>query len=82
MSNLAPVLVYTKPDCPGCKFTKAKLEKHGIPYEAHDVTERPEAAARVKELGYQQLPVVECGPDHWSGYKPDHLAALANRPSL
>ena len=32
---------------------------------------------RVTELGYRQVPVVEAGGDHWSGFRPDMIARLA-----
>jgi glutaredoxin-like protein NrdH len=28
-------------------------------------------------LGYQQAPDVEAGNDHWSGFRPDRIKALA-----
>ena len=37
-----------------------------------------EAMARVTELGYRQAPVVIAGEDHWSGFRPDMIGALAS----
>lgn len=36
-----------------------------------------EAFEYVKSLGYQSAPVVVAGDDHWSGFLPDRIAALA-----
>jgi len=74
---MSQILVFTKPQCYGCTFTKRKLDELGLDYEAIDVTENEEAMARVTELGYMQLPVVVAGDQHWSGYSPDRLEALA-----
>ena len=53
-----------------------KLDKCGAAYEVRDVTEDQTAYARVRELGYQQVPVVEAGGQHWSGYRPDRIGGL------
>ena len=34
-------------------------------------------AESIKALGYQQAPVVFAGGDHWSGFRPDKIRALA-----
>ena len=31
----------------------------------------------IKGLGYQQAPVVVAGEDHWSGFRPDRIKAIA-----
>lgn len=76
------ITVYTKPDCQPCNATKKKLEQLGAEYTLIDVTEDPDAAAAVRELGYLQTPVVVVGDIHWSGYSPDKLrwAADATNP--
>lgn len=42
-----------------------------------DVTQDPESLAFIKGLGYQQAPVVVAGEDHWSGFRPDRIKAVA-----
>ena len=32
-----------------------------------------------RDLGYLQAPVVIAGDMHWSGFRPDEIAKLANR---
>ena len=57
------------------------LAKKGIDYSVVDVTEDQAAYEHVVSLGYQQVPVVETGEDHWSGYRPDMISQLAVRVS-
>ena len=71
------VTVYTKPQCVQCDATKRALTSNRIEYETVDVTENAAALARVKELGYAQAPVVVTSQDHWSGFRPDKIKALA-----
>ena len=53
-----------------------KLDKEGLEYEKLDGT-TPEAVAHLKSLGYQQLPVVFYGGEHWSGFRPDLIQQIA-----
>ena len=71
------VTVYTTPNCGGCGLTKMVLDKEGIDYEVVDLSEDEQALATVKDLGYSQAPVVVAGEDHWSGFQPDLIKALA-----
>lgn len=72
------VTVYTKPACVQCTATYKALEKQGIEYDVVDITEKPEARDFVLALGYQQAPVVVAGTEnHWSGFRPDRIKALA-----
>ncbi|ABG94984.1 possible glutaredoxin-like protein [Rhodococcus jostii RHA1] len=72
------VTVYTKPDCVQCNSTYRALDKKGIDYSIVDLTENLSARDRVMGLGYLQAPVVVAGDQHWSGFRPDRIAALAN----
>ena len=71
------ITVYTKPACVQCNATYKALDKQGLPYEVVDITEVPEARDYVMALGYLQAPVVVAGGDHWSGFRPDRIRALA-----
>ena len=71
------VTVYTKPACVQCNATYRALDKAEIEYEKIDITTDPEAREYVLSLGYLQAPVVVAGDSHWSGYRPDRIAALA-----
>lgn len=75
------VRVYTTPACQQCTATTRKLTALGVAFTAIDLTDPENAAERdyvVNDLGHAAAPVVEVdGDDHWSGYRPDRLAALA-----
>ena len=71
------VTVYTKPACVQCRATYKALEKNGIPYDVVDLTEDAEARNLVMALGHLQAPVVIAGDEHWSGFRPDRISALA-----
>lgn len=73
----ATVTVYTKPACVQCNATYKALQKQGIEYDVVDITEVPEARDYVTGLGYLQAPVVVAGDNHWSGFRPDRIKALA-----
>ncbi|ROZ64687.1 glutaredoxin-like protein NrdH [Kocuria soli] len=70
------VTVYSKPSCVQCNATYRALTKSNIDYDVIDVTEDQEAFDRVVGMGYQQVPVVVAGEDHWSGYRPDKISSL------
>ena len=71
------ITVYTKPQCVQCRATKRALDKQGLDYEEVDLTQDEEALNTVKALGYQSAPVVFANGDHWSGFRPDKVKALA-----
>ncbi|UXA08534.1 redoxin NrdH [Mycobacterium sp. SMC-2] len=71
------ITVYTKPACVQCSATFKALDKQGIGYEKVDITLDNEARDYVMALGYLQAPVVVAGDDHWSGFRPDRIKALA-----
>ncbi|MGO1458498.1 MAG: glutaredoxin-like protein NrdH [Flaviflexus sp.] len=71
------ITVYTKPACVQCNATTRALNKAGLAYDTVDLTEDAEALEAVKALGYQQAPVVMAGGDHWAGFRPDKIKALA-----
>ncbi|MGB8665598.1 MAG: glutaredoxin domain-containing protein, partial [Serratia inhibens] len=48
-----------------------------IDYQVIDLTQDQQALNHVKSLGYQQVPVIIAGDDHWSGFRPDKIGALA-----
>lgn len=71
------VTVYTKPACVQCNATYRALDKKGIVYQSVDISQDPAALERVRALGYMQAPVVITDADHWSGFRPDKIDALA-----
>ncbi len=71
------VTVYTLPSCVQCESTKKYLKNKDVAFEVVDLSEDAAAMELVKSLGYQAAPVVVAGEDHWSGFRPDKLSALA-----
>lgn len=71
------ITVYSKPLCVQCDATKRALNKAGVAYDVVDITEDAEALATIKGMGYLQAPVVITSEDHWSGFRPDKIKALA-----
>lgn len=71
------ITVYSKPACIQCTATTRELDRKGIPYKYIDLTEDSGAMETVRDLGYMQAPVVVAGEDHWSGFRPDKIGALA-----
>ncbi len=69
--------MYSKPLCVQCDATKRALTKAGVAYDVVDVTEDADALARIKSMGYAQAPVVITEQDHWSGFRPDKIKAIA-----
>ena len=70
------VTVYTKPSCVQCTATKRALTKAGIEFEEVDLTQDSASLEKIKNLGYQQAPVVFAGDKHWSGFRPDFIKRL------
>ncbi|MHA3685408.1 glutaredoxin-like protein NrdH [Leucobacter salsicius] len=73
------ITVYTKPSCVQCTATYRALDSKGIEYNVLDLSEDETALETVKELGYLQAPVVVTDDEHWSGFRPDKISALASR---
>lgn len=71
------ITVYTKPACVQCNATYKALDKVGVDYDVIDISENDEARDYVMALGYLQAPIVVAGDDHWSGFRPDRIKALA-----
>ncbi|MHB0776092.1 glutaredoxin-like protein NrdH [Halomonas sp. WWR20] len=71
------IKIYSKPACVQCTATYRALDKQGLEYTVVDLTENLAARQTVEDLGYRQLPVVVAGDDHWSGFRPDRIQALA-----
>lgn len=70
------ITVYSKPGCMPCKMTKAKLDRMGVEYWSRCVVSELDAMDEVVRLGYREMPVVVAGEQHWSGFRPDLIAAL------
>lgn len=73
------ITVYTKPACAQCNITYKALDKLGLSYEVVDISQDQEAHNYVMALGYLSAPVVVAGDEHWSGFRPDRIKALAEQ---
>ena len=73
------ITVYSKPACVQCNATYRALDKLGFEYEVVDISQDADARDYVMSLGHLQAPVVVAGGQHWSGYRPDQIKALAER---
>ncbi|WP_109317698.1 glutaredoxin-like protein NrdH [Pseudovibrio ascidiaceicola] len=71
------ITVYSKPACVQCTATTRALDSAGISYDVIDLSQDADAFAAVQELGYRQVPVVVTGDQHWAGFRPDKISALA-----
>lgn len=78
------VTVYSKPACIQCTMTYRALDKAGVTYTVVDVTESAAALEYVsEELGYSAAPIVVVNDhNHWAGFRPDRIAALAQSRML
>ncbi|MET8430106.1 glutaredoxin family protein [Nocardia sp. NPDC004860] len=70
------VVLYSKPGCGQCVATSKALVARGIPFVKRDVSSDANAAERVRNLGYQSLPVIVAGDMHWSGFQLDKIDQL------
>ncbi|WP_029276426.1 glutaredoxin-like protein NrdH [Carnobacterium jeotgali] len=71
------IIVYSKPNCMQCNFTKRYLEDKGVSYEVKDIFESEEALNEVKDLGFSSVPVISVeGQEAFNGFRPDLLDQL------
>ncbi len=73
------VKVYGVAGCVACDATCRSFDKKGVHYDYVDLGLDSVAAEYVASLGYKEAPVVIAGDDHWSGFRPDRINALATQ---
>lgn len=73
---MTEITIYSKPNCVQCNATYQAFERKQLQYKVIDLSEDNQAIEFIKKLGYQQLPVVIVGVQHWSGFRPDKINAL------
>lgn len=76
------ITVLTNMGCPPCRVTKRKLDSLGVEYVERSLSDDAEAYDLAVGLGHKAAPVVIVerpggSVEHWSGYRPDLLAALS-----
>ena len=52
------------------------LTDRGVEYRERNVADDADALELAKSLGHSASPVVIAGEQHWSGFRPDLIAAL------
>lgn len=76
------LVVYSRDNCPQCKFTKEFLKKHDIPFETVNVEVQDGALEILRHYDWQSLPVVSIDDElsdqtkTWFGFRPDRLESL------
>ncbi|QTO55004.1 glutaredoxin-like protein NrdH [Duffyella gerundensis] len=70
------IIIYTKDACVQCDATKNAMARSGLDYQLVNLDQNVEAIEHLRALGYRQVPVVIAGETHWSGFRPDKIAAL------
>ncbi|EHS49726.1 glutaredoxin-like protein NrdH [Rhizobium sp. PDO1-076] len=71
------ITVYSKPACVQCTATTRAFDRKGLDYTIIDISKDNAAFDLVRGLGYVQVPVVVAGEQHWAGFRPDMISALA-----
>ncbi|MGN1057327.1 MAG: glutaredoxin-like protein NrdH [Comamonas sp.] len=71
------IKIYSKPNCVQCSMTMRTLDRQGVSYEVVDVSQDNVAAEQLQAWGYRQVPVVQVGEEHWSGFRPERLASIS-----
>jgi glutaredoxin-like protein NrdH len=76
---MTAITVYTKPGRAQCDAVFRVLDEMGVDYRRVDISTDREAREHVMALGYLCMPVVHTIPDnHFAGFRPDRLRALAD----
>ncbi len=79
MATTPAITVYTKTACVQCHATYKALDKYGLAYEIINIEDQAEARDYIMALGYLQAPVVIVDGEHWSGFRPDRIKAVAKQ---
>lgn len=76
------ITVYTTSNCLQCRFTEKRMAERDLTFSIVRLEEDPRAAARLRDQGFFQAPVVEVTgnprPQMWSGFQPDLIDSLHN----
>ena len=81
-STAEAVTLYGHAACGQCKVSILALTKAGIAFQYRDTRLDPSAQKHVEDLGYTSVPVTEANGEHWHGFRPDRIKALAAATSV
>lgn len=79
MTDTDPVVrFYWRPGCPFCVALRARLRKRGIPFEAINIWENPDAAALVRSVadGNETVPTVFVGEQAMVNPSAEQVASV------
>lgn len=71
------VTLYGHEACPQCKVSILALNAAGVSFQYRNVKQDPAARDYIENLGYSSVPVMEANGEHWYGFHPDRIKALA-----
>lgn len=76
--------VYGLPGCVQCKATVRALDNREIEYEYIDLANHADEMDYIRSLGVTAAPYVVVAvdgvpKDHWTGFRPDKIAAFAGK---
>jgi glutaredoxin-like protein NrdH len=80
---MVTVTLYTLSGCVDCQAAGQAMDRKDISFGLIDVAALPAAAAFIRSLGYQGVPVTVIRNvdgtvhDHWHGFRPDKVWDLA-----
>lgn len=70
------IIIYSKPNCMQCAFSKKYLKDKGIEFKEINVFEDNEALTMLRDAGYVQMPVVDVNGEFHTGFRPEILAKV------
>lgn len=74
--SLPDIVVYTQPNCAGCKEVARFLKDRGLAFTERDVSQDPDALEEIASRGYMSTPVTRIG-EHWvAGFKRKQFERL------
>lgn len=71
------VTIYTKCNCIQCKMTKQALTRAGITFKEINILKDISMLHKLKKEGLTQMPYVVTTNQHWNGFQPGKIKALA-----
>ncbi|AIM24609.1 glutaredoxin-like protein NrdH [Melissococcus plutonius] len=71
------VKIFSKNNCMQCKMTKRYLTENNISFEEINIDQEPYELNRLKEQGFQSVPVIISDTTTIVGFRPNQLKQLA-----
>jgi glutaredoxin-like YruB-family protein len=69
-----PLILFTQPDCPPCRWVKSYLAEKGLEYEERDISADPEAVTElVEKYNSRSTPTLVIGEQVMIGFDPEEL---------